>query len=211
MRRSSSLLAQASRPLANGAAFLAVALSLGLTACSAAAGGASTSQAAAGHPAGTVTVKAGNKVVCVITLKGSTGTCKVNTAAYPPGTLKFTGTYSGGAGFRSSAGSANLRLLRATSKTVLALSAAKVVYGHEQAERLSVRVVPQFSGTPAGKVTVKSGSAVVCVITLAHGAGSCVLTATKLAPGSHPLVAGYSGSASFAPSASVKQTLTVTR
>jgi hypothetical protein len=135
----------------------------------------------------------------------------VNTGAYAAGNLKFVASYGGGGGYRPSAGSANLRLLRASSRTVLSLSAARVRYGHEQAERLSVRVVPRFAGTPAGKVTVRAGSTVACVITLAGGAGSCALPATRLAVGTYQLAASYSGSASFAASTSGKLPLTVVR
>jgi len=194
-------------PLLLGAAFLAMAL--GTAACSAASGGASSTQAGTGVAGGTVTVKAGNKVVCVMTIKSGKGSCKVNTAKYAPGTLKFVATYSGGGKYRTSSGSANLKLLRAASKTSLTRSAATVTFGHEQAERLSVRVTPQYAGTPPGTVTVKSGAAVVCVITLAGGAGSCTLPAAKLAAGSYQLTASYAGSASFAPSTSAKLALTV--
>jgi hypothetical protein len=51
---------------------------------------------------GTVTVTSGGKVVCVITLKNGTGSCKVSTARYKPGTLQFTGAYSGGGGMKAS-------------------------------------------------------------------------------------------------------------
>jgi Bacterial Ig-like domain (group 3) len=193
-------------PLAVGAAVLS--LALGATACSAGAASSVTDSAARRPVAGTVTVKAGNKVVCVMTLKAGKGTCKVNTAKYAPGTLKFVATYNG-AGFKSSGGSASLRLKRATSKTSLSISPATLTYGHEQAERLSVRVAPQFAGTPSGRVTVSAGGTVVCVITLASGAGSCTLTAKKLAPGRYRLSASYPGSASFAASASAARTLVV--
>lgn len=157
-----------------------------------------------------MTVKSGGKVVCVMTVKADKGTCNVNTLDYAPGTLKFTASYDGGPGYKASNSSASLRLLRATSKTALTLSAGRVTYGHEQAERLSVRVVPQYAGVPAGTVTVSADRATVCVITLASGAGSCALTAKKLAPGSYRLVAGYAGSADFAASSSAGQTLVVT-
>jgi hypothetical protein len=195
------------KPAALGAALLT--LALGATACSSAATGSASTDQAAGPASGTVTVKAGGKVVCVMTIKAGKGSCKVNTAAYAAGTLKFVGTYGGGAGLGGSAGSASLTLRRATSTTHLTLSAARVTFGNEQAERLSVRVAPQYSGTPAGTVTVSAGHAVVCVIRLASGAGSCTLTAKKLAAGSYRLVAGYAGSAGFAASASAAQTLVV--
>jgi len=204
-----------SKSVALGVAVLA--LALGATACSGAATGSATTHQAgpAGRPnalpaSGTVTVKYGNKVVCVMTVKAGKGTCKVNTAKYPPGALKFVASYSGGAGFKSSTASTTLQLKRATSTTKLTLSAARVAYGHEQAERLTVRVAPQYTGTPPGKVTVSAGRTVVCVITLASGGGSCTLTASKLTAGSYHLVARYAGSASFGPSASAGQTLVVT-
>jgi hypothetical protein len=194
-------------PLVLGAAFLTLALDV--TACSASASSSSPDAAARAPATGTVTVKAGNKVVCVMTVKAGQGTCQVNTATYAPGTLKFVASYGGSAGGRPSRASASLRLNRATSKTSLLMSAASVTYGHEQSERLSVRVAPQFSGTPGGRVTVRAGHTVVCVITLAAGAGSCTLTAKKLTPGRYRLAASYAGSSGFGASASAARTLVV--
>ena len=68
-------------------------------------GGASRSPAT-----GTVVVKRGNKVVCVIKLKAGKGSCTVSTKNYPPGTVTFTGSYTGGGGFRPSKATANLTL-----------------------------------------------------------------------------------------------------
>jgi Bacterial Ig-like domain (group 3) len=47
---------------------------------------------------GTVTVRSGGKVVCVITLKDGKGSCKVSTKDYKPGSVTYTGDYSGGGG-----------------------------------------------------------------------------------------------------------------
>ena len=95
---------------------------------------------------------------------------------------------------------------QATS-TLTGLSAAKVSYGQEQAERVSVTVTSH--GHPTGKVTVKAGTRTVCVITLASGKGSCVLTARQLPVGTYHLVARYPGGFGFAPSAARAATLTV--
>jgi hypothetical protein len=66
---------------------------------------------AGGRPAtGTVVVKRGNKVICVIKLKAGNGSCAVSTKNYPPGTVTFTGSYTGGPGFKPSKATANLRL-----------------------------------------------------------------------------------------------------
>ena len=102
--------------------------------------------------------------------------------------------------------SGRLRCRRAAS---LSLSAAKVTYGEEQAEHLSAAVTAQFTGVPAGTVTIKSGTGTVCTITLASAKGSCTLTASQLAVGTHTLTATYNGNSYYNPSTSAKETLTV--
>ena len=62
---------------------------------------------------GTMTVKYGDKVVCVMTVKAGKGSCDVDTARYKPGALKFVATYSGGGGYKGSTGSATLHLKNA--------------------------------------------------------------------------------------------------
>src|SRR5690349_14898482 len=84
---------------------------LGAAGCSSSgsASGAPSGGKPTGQPGGTVTVKSGNKVVCVITLdKDGTGTCKVNTKDYAPGKITYTGTYNGGGGFKAGSGSTTL-------------------------------------------------------------------------------------------------------
>jgi hypothetical protein len=82
---------------------------LGAAACSSA-----SSASSGGTPTGTVTVRSGGKVVCVIKLdKNGTGTCKVNTANYTPGKVTFTGTYNGSGKFKSASGTTTLTLLPA--------------------------------------------------------------------------------------------------
>jgi len=98
---------------------LAMALGATATACSASASPA-TSPSAGAHrapPTGTVTVKDGNKVVCVMTIKAGKGTCTVSTKNYAPGTLRFDATYSGGTGYKPSHGSATVKLVGPTAST----------------------------------------------------------------------------------------------
>jgi hypothetical protein len=90
---------------------------LGAAGCSA-GGASSSSKAPAGKPTGTVTVKSGNKVVCVITLdKNGTGTCKVGTANYTPGKVTFTGHYDGNSAYRSGSGTTTLTILPSAKQT----------------------------------------------------------------------------------------------
>lgn len=66
--------------------------------------GAAHGAGAAGLTAtGTVVVKSGGKVVCVMTIKDGKGTCTVSAKDYKPGTVTFTGAYSGDRGMKASA------------------------------------------------------------------------------------------------------------
>jgi hypothetical protein len=104
------------------------------------------------------------------------------------------------------------RVVKATSKTALKLSATKVIYGHEQVERLSVTVSPQYSGsTPSGRVTIRESGTTLCTITLPSGRGTCTLSPKKLKPGTYYPVATYGGSTNFKGSTSVKEVFTVAK
>ncbi len=165
-----------------------------------------------GTPGGTVTIKSGTATVCTITLTSGKGSCTLTATPLTAGTAHLTATYTGNTDFAPSTSAAKtLTVSKATTKTTLSLSATKVTYGHEQSERLTVSVAPQYSGTPTGKVTIKSGTVTVCTITLASGKGSCTLTATRLTAGTAHLTATYTGSTDFAGSTSAAKTLTVVK
>jgi hypothetical protein len=93
--------------------------------------------------------------------------------------------------------------------TSLALSAPTVTFGQEQAGRISVKVTAS-AGTPRGMVTVRANKAIVCLIILGSGTGSCRLAPKGLRPGRYTLTASFFG-LGFAGSASAPATLTVTR
>jgi hypothetical protein len=163
-----------------------------------------------GVPGGKVTVKSGTATVCTITLASGKGSCTLTATKLPAGTQHLTASYGGSAAFAGSVSAAKtLTVAKASTKTTLSLSAATVTFGHEQAEHLTVTVAPQFSGTPGGKVTIKTGTITVCTITLASGKGKCTLTARQLSRGTHTLIAAYPASSDFTGSASAKKTLTV--
>jgi hypothetical protein len=97
--------------------------------------------------------------------------------------------------------------VRATA-TTLTRSHSIVTYGAEQRETLTVKVTAK-AGTPGGRVTIKAGTATVCVITLKAGTGSCTLTAKQFKAGGYHLVASYGGSWPYGGSASASWPLTV--
>ncbi|MGD0701480.1 MAG: Ig-like domain-containing protein [Trebonia sp.] len=94
--------------------------------------------------------------------------------------------------------------------TTLGLSAATVKYGHEQAEKISVKVTPADAGPATGTVAIAAGKTNLCQVKLSSGKGSCTLAAKKLGPGSYHVVASYAGATYFAKSASAAKTLKVT-
>jgi hypothetical protein len=163
-----------------------------------------------GIPGGSVAVKSGSTAVCTITLVSGKGNCMLSARKLPAGTHTLVAHYGGSTDFTGSASATKtLIVAKEASKTALTLSATRVTYGKEHAEHLTVTVSPQYSGTPGGKVTVKSGTTVVCTITLVSGKGNCTLSARKLPKGTHTLTARYRGSADFTSSTSAKKTLTV--
>jgi hypothetical protein len=97
----------------------------------------------------------------------------------------------------------------APTATTMALSAASVVYGHEQAERVSVNVDDVFGSVPTGTVTIKAGKSVACTIKLKARKGSCTVPSTRFGPGTIGVTAFYGGGISFQTSRSVAQTFTV--
>jgi hypothetical protein len=91
----------------------------------------------------------------------------------------------------------------------LSLSSAKVAYGQEHSERLSVTVRARYGGIPAGAVAVRIGAATICVIHVTAGQGSCSPGATRLHLGTYYVTASYAGSTGFLGSTAAAKTLTV--
>lgn len=94
----------------------------------------------------------------------------------------------------------------------LTLTKTEIVYGHENAERISVTVTSP-DGTPPGtvRVTANSNEFTICTITLKSGHGSCTLTQKQLKPNSYTFAGTYLGAASFASSASNMETVGVNK
>jgi hypothetical protein len=166
---------------------------------------------AGGIPTGQVTVKAGSSGLCIITLSGGAGSCTLAATKLRPGTYQLSASYSGDTVYHGSTSAQHtLTVAAEPTSTGLSLSTGTVKFGHEQPEDLTVTVKPAFSGTAAGKVTIKTGSTGICTITLVEGKGSCTLSASKLRPGTYTLTATYTATSLYAASTSPQKTLTVT-
>lgn len=165
-----------------------------------------------GKPTGRVTVKSGTRPVCAVTITAGRGTCALAASALAAGRADLSAAFAGNGDFAPSHSvSRALAVAKADPSLAVTMSAATVVYGKEQSERLSVAVTPEHAGTPTGHALVKSGSVTICQIALAAGKGSCSLSARSLAVGVHALVVVYPGCADFTGSASARMTLTVVR
>jgi hypothetical protein len=170
-----------------------------------------TVSAPLGVVSGTVQVRSGTRTACTITLAGGEGSCTLPATAMGPGRRTVIAAYRGGLGFAaSSSATRSFAVARAASRTSLRLSVHTARYGHEQAEKLTATVAPQYGGTPTGAVLITAGRLRICVITPKHGSGSCRLTARSLRAGVYQLRATYQGSADFKGSAAVTKQITIT-
>jgi len=162
-------------------------------------------------PTGTVTVKTSTTTLCVLTLSSGRGSCTLSPSRLGGGSYTINSVYSGSSGFDgSTSGAWTFTVLRAISRTNLALSAAKISIGDEQVEHISVSVSPELAGsTPTGTVTVKTSTTTICVITLSSARGSCTLSPSRLGIGTYHVFATYGGSGDFDGSVSGTETLNV--
>lgn len=164
-----------------------------------------------GAPTGDVTIKAGSATICIITLKSTMGNCSPSETRLATGRHMLTAIYDGSGDITSSVSAARpLSVAKASSRTALSLSTARVQYGSEGSARISVQVAPQDAGAPGGRVTVKAGGATLAVISLRSDKGSYTLSDKRLSAGTYTLVAAYSGNADFTGSTSAKRSLSVT-
>lgn len=161
-------------------------------------------------PTGTVEVKKSTTILCYITLSSGKGSCTTLRSRLHAGRYSIYATYPRNLNFvGSTAAAKTLTVAKASTTTSLKLSETKVTFGHEQNERFSVTVSPQYSGTtPTGVVTI-SGSD--CLIRLSSGKGTCTSKSATFTIGTRHPAATYWGSSSFLGSSSSKKVLTVVK
>jgi hypothetical protein len=166
-------------------------------------------------PNGTVTVAEGSKVLCTRTLASGQAACTLSSPTLlAPGTFRVTAAYAGSSSFTAStSAAATLAVVKEPVKATLAVSASSVTYGKEKRLTLTVAVTAQYSGTPAGTVTITAGRVTICKNkALTRGRMTCSLaTNTTLPAGRYTLVAKYSGNADFAAATSPSKSLRVVK
>jgi len=142
--------------------------------------------------------------------------CSMQPGALPPGNYNLLAIYNGSENFgRSASGLVPLTVIaQQPTSTSLSLSAATVVFGHEDSEVLGVLAHGDTGNlVEEGTATVLLGSAPLsprCTsMSLFGGGNSCGLTASELQPGTYQLTGRFDGSQNFASSTSAPQALTV--
>jgi hypothetical protein len=162
-------------------------------------------------PAGTVTVKDGDKVLGAVSLRG--GRAGFSTSGLAAGTHRLTAAYGGSPAFAAST-TAVLTVTvapaaaKAATTTTLSASAGSVVSGQPVTFTASVRPA-SGTGTSTGTVTFRDGSVIVGTVSLVGGSAS--LTLRSLSVGQHGVTAAYNGDDRFSTSTAGAKSVTVTR
>ena len=162
---------------------------------------------------GEVIVKSGSTVLCKPTLKAGLATCKLTRAQLPAGQHTIVADFAGSANLLSSSSKPVILVVaKALTTSALSLSRTTVAYGSEQSVTLTARVTVPTGAAPAtGTVEVTSGSKRLCVITLVRGKGTCSLSSSELAVGTHQISGLYQGSSQLQASTSPGRSLLVTK
>lgn len=153
-----------------------------------------------------VVIEDGSRPVCSFGVTAGRGSCLLTDTALGVGIGRLTAYAYPNNGSLTAAASAShaLTIVKGSDTTTLTLSKAVVAFGHENATKLSVRVLTRYHGTPNGRVVL----GVFSSATADYGSG--VLSAQVLPPGTYQIVASYEGNASFTGSTSARVTLKIT-
>ncbi|HEY1990785.1 MAG TPA: hypothetical protein VGG43_15060 [Acidimicrobiales bacterium] len=145
-----------------------------------------------GIPAGAsgmVTFKSGTTVLCTITVvNGSPTSCTTSTALAPGSYPNVTGSFTDTDGNYESSNSTNtadLTVTPAPTPFTVAANPTSVPFG--TAASLAESGIPAGA---SGTVTFKSGTTMLCTITVVNGSPTSCLTSTTLPAGSYPNITG---------------------
>ena len=150
-----------------------------------------------GTPTGKVTFMTGNATLGGTTLTG--GVASLARTNISVGTSSITAVYAGNTKFLASTSSPLSQVVtQATTNVTLTSSLNPSTFG--QSVTFRATVAPQFSGTPAGEVTFKSGNVILGASKAIGGVAS--FTATALVAGTDSITAVYRGNIDFSGSIS---------
>jgi hypothetical protein len=163
-----------------------------------------------GTPSGTVTFMAGSTTLGTAPLAG--GVASLTTGALAPGSDSVTAVYSGDSDFNSSTSPPVLQSVGQDGTSTTDASSAvgnSSVFGQPVTFTATVSPAAPGGGTPTGKVVFRDGAATLGTVAVAGGSAS--LTISSFQPGSHSIVAVYSGDSDFLGNLSAATMLTVSQ
>lgn len=167
-----------------------------------------SARAATGTPTGTVTFYDGVTVLGTAVLDAS-GNAALRNTSLVPGTHALQVQYAGdNANMAGASNTVSEVVQQASTLTTLATTAATLDVG--QAVTLIAQVSASAGPASTGTVQFKEGSIPLGTGTL-DSRGMAVLTLSNLAPGTHLVIANYSGDSNDAPSASTPLSQTITQ
>jgi hypothetical protein len=163
---------------------------------------------ATGHPSGVVRFWEGGVLLGASSLAPGGGTNSAQatfvSSTLSPGPHSVRAEYVGNFNFDGSTATTSQGIEQFATVTGLESSANPATFGDPVTLTAIVAAVPASGGDPTGTVTFTEGSAVLGAATLvtAGGRQQASITVEGLVPGTHDVVASYSGTATFAPSSS---------
>jgi len=152
----------------------------------------------AGTPTGMVTFKDGMTAIKTVSLRGGVATLTTSTLA--AGVHSVTAVYGGDTNDHASVSSTLSVTVQSPTATAVSSSGSPSLPGQPVTLFATVKATVRGWGAPTGVVTFTDGTTVLGTAVLSKGKAS--LSVTKLAAGSHGIVAVYAGDALDAPSTS---------
>ncbi|HWD39619.1 MAG TPA: Ig-like domain repeat protein [Fimbriimonas sp.] len=159
-------------------------------------------------PVGTITFLDGGNTLKVANM--SKGSATFKTTALGAGGHKLSALYSGDAYFGQGGSEAVFQVVnKAATEASLTSSLNPAPYGSSATLKATVEAIAPGSGTPAGTVTFQEGESVLDTVQLSGK--NATLSLKTLPPGTHQIIATYSGDANNESSKSPPLTQTITQ
>lgn len=138
----------------------------------------------------------------------TTGFTDVNGSGVTFGPQDAGSTYNGSGGGGGTTTTTGVTVAPASTTTAITVTPATTTPSGLSSVVVTATVMPQYSGTPTGTVTILAGSTPICYVNLTSGTGSCDPVVT-LAVGTYAITGSYGGDGNFTGSTSAASSLTV--
>jgi hypothetical protein len=157
-----------------------------------------------GTPTGSVTFSEGETVLATVPL--SAGSAKYTLKAMEPGSHAVTASFNGSTDYEPSESSITQVVEKAQTQLTLTSTLNPAPYGSPATLSAVVKAIAPGAGTPPGTVTFSEGSTILAIVPLSGTTAKYALK--SLAPGSHEIIATYSGNPDYESSAaSISETI----